>query len=87
MREEQRRCLSSSVHVLTLADSALALAFSVLAFEDVVRVATSSPVWLAAYVIGFQVPLGLPLLLIPAATALVEDRARGSLDILLATPL
>src|SRR5258705_1454816 len=31
--------------------------------------------------------MGLPLMLIAAATALVEERVRGSLDVLLATPL
>jgi ABC-type transport system involved in multi-copper enzyme maturation permease subunit len=65
----------------------LALGFSLLAIADSVRMSTLAPVWLAAYVNGFQVALGVPLLLIPAVTALVEERARGSLDILLTTPL
>ncbi|MDB5353170.1 MAG: ABC-type transport system involved in multi-copper enzyme maturation, permease component [Planctomycetota bacterium] len=36
---------------------------------------------------GFQVSLGLLLLSVSAATALAEERVRGSLDVLLATPL
>jgi ABC-type transport system involved in multi-copper enzyme maturation permease subunit len=36
---------------------------------------------------GFQVTLGLLLLSVSAATSLAEERARGSLDVLLATPM
>src|SRR5262249_54057669 len=42
---------------------------------------------LAAVVNGFQVAVGLLMVLTTAVTCLVEERARGSLDVLLATPL
>jgi hypothetical protein len=38
-------------------------------------------------VVGFQAGLGLLLLSVGAATSLAEERARGSLDVLLATPM
>jgi ABC-type transport system involved in multi-copper enzyme maturation permease subunit len=40
-----------------------------------------------AIVNGFQVAVGLLLLSVTAATSLAEERARGSLDLLLSTPL
>jgi ABC-type transport system involved in multi-copper enzyme maturation permease subunit len=42
---------------------------------------------LAAWVNGLQVALGLLLLSVSSVTALAEERARGSLDVLLTTPL
>ena len=42
---------------------------------------------MSPWVNGFQVAVGLLLLSVGAATSLAEERARGSLDILLATPL
>lgn len=39
------------------------------------------------YVNGFQVAIGLLLLSVSAATSLAEERVRGSLDVLMATPL
>jgi ABC-type transport system involved in multi-copper enzyme maturation permease subunit len=41
----------------------------------------------AAFVNGFQVSIGLLFLSVSAATSLAEERARGSLDVLLTTPL
>jgi ABC-type transport system involved in multi-copper enzyme maturation permease subunit len=41
----------------------------------------------AAWVNGLQVSVGLLLLSVTAATALAEERVRGSLDVLMATPL
>ena len=41
----------------------------------------------AALVCAFQVSVGLLLLSITAPTALAEERIRGSLDVLMATPL
>jgi ABC-type transport system involved in multi-copper enzyme maturation permease subunit len=40
-----------------------------------------------AYVNGFQVSIGFLLLSVAAATSLAEERARGSLDLILSTPL
>src|SRR5262249_17721137 len=42
---------------------------------------------LAAVVNGSQVAIGMLMLLITAVTSLIEERARGSLDVLLASPL
>src|SRR5262249_18756281 len=58
-----------------------------LGIEDTLRPSTPVRGWFPAYVVAFLAALGLPLLLISAATALVEERARGSLDVLLTTPL
>jgi ABC-type transport system involved in multi-copper enzyme maturation permease subunit len=41
----------------------------------------------AAFVNGFQVSIGLLFLSVSAATSLAEERARGSLDVVMATPL
>jgi ABC-type transport system involved in multi-copper enzyme maturation permease subunit len=43
--------------------------------------------WIAPGVGGFMVSIGLLMLSVTSATALAEERAYGSLDILLATPL
>ena len=40
-----------------------------------------------AFVNGFQVSIGFLLLSVTAATSLAEERARGSLDLILSTPL
>ncbi|HEV3168643.1 MAG TPA: ABC transporter permease [Isosphaeraceae bacterium] len=42
---------------------------------------------LAAWVNGMQVAIGMMLLSVSASTSLAEERVRGSLDVLLATPL
>jgi ABC-type transport system involved in multi-copper enzyme maturation permease subunit len=42
---------------------------------------------LAAFVNGFAVSIGLLLVSVSAVTALADERARGDLDVLLATPL
>lgn len=43
--------------------------------------------WASLWVNGFQVAIGLLLLSVGAATSLAEERVRGSLDVLMATPL
>jgi ABC-type transport system involved in multi-copper enzyme maturation permease subunit len=43
--------------------------------------------FLAAWVNGLQVSIGLLLLAVTASTSLAEERVRGSLDVLMATPL
>jgi ABC-type transport system involved in multi-copper enzyme maturation permease subunit len=65
----------------------LAAGFSLLAVDDCVRPGSPLRGWFPAYVNAFQAVMGLVLLLVSATTALVEERARGSLDVLLATPL
>jgi ABC-type transport system involved in multi-copper enzyme maturation permease subunit len=59
----------------------LAASFSVLAFRS------SGPRGYAAWVNGMQAAIGLMLLSVSASTSLAEERVRGSLDVLLATPL
>jgi ABC-type transport system involved in multi-copper enzyme maturation permease subunit len=65
----------------------LAIIFSMVAVVDTLWIGSSYPGWLTALVVAFQVVIGLPVLLLASVTALVEERARGSLDVLLATPL
>jgi ABC-type transport system involved in multi-copper enzyme maturation permease subunit len=60
---------------------AVALVFSILA-----ALPGSNP-GMAAWVNGMQVSVGLLLLSVSAATSLAEERARGSLDVLMASPL
>ncbi len=65
----------------------LAIGFSLLAIEDIISPTSRMLAWFPAFVNAFQFAMGLPLLLVAAAMALVEERSRGSLDILLTTPL
>jgi ABC-type transport system involved in multi-copper enzyme maturation permease subunit len=85
--EWHRKRPSPWIRALIRTYFALAIGFSLMAIEDSLRPTNPFPGWLPGYVIAFQVVMGLPLLLIAAATALVEERVRGSLDVLLATPL
>ena len=65
----------------------LAAFFTLVAIDDSRRPKSMSHPYLYGYVVAFQVVIGLPLVLITAATSVVEERTRGSLDVLLATPL
>jgi len=85
--ETRRRRPSPWIRNLVRGYFAVAVAFSLLAIDDIVRPGTRNPGLLPAYVTSFQVAMGLPLLLTLATTALVEERARGTLDVLLATPI
>jgi ABC-type transport system involved in multi-copper enzyme maturation permease subunit len=60
------------------------IATGVLVFLQVARV--SEPA-LSAFTTGLQVSVGLLLASVSAVTALAEERIRGSMDVLLATPL
>ena len=64
-----------------------AIVFNLLAIEDSLRAGTPAPGWFPAYVNAFQVVIAMPLIVIGATTATVEERVSGSLDVLLATPL
>ncbi len=75
------------IRALTRFYFALAIGFSALAVEDSLRTGTTNPGWLAAHVNAFQVAIGMMLLLIPASLSTAEERSRGSLDILLTTPI
>jgi ABC-type transport system involved in multi-copper enzyme maturation permease subunit len=85
--ESHRKRLSPWARALFGLYAGLALTFSALAIDDCFRPATPMRGWLAAYVNAFQASIGMPLLLITAATAVVEERVRGNLDVLMATPL
>jgi ABC-type transport system involved in multi-copper enzyme maturation permease subunit len=66
----------------------LAIVFTLAAIADTFWLGPSTMRgWLPAFVAAFQVAMGLPLLLLAATTALVEERVRGSLEVLLTTPL
>jgi ABC-type transport system involved in multi-copper enzyme maturation permease subunit len=85
--ETRRKQPSSWVRTLIRAYYVLAVVFSLVAIDDSRRPRSMRHPYLSAYVVAFQVAIGLPIVLISAATAVVEERARGSLDVLLATPL
>jgi ABC-type transport system involved in multi-copper enzyme maturation permease subunit len=65
---------------------ALAAIFSLLAIERSFAVGPGNNTF-GLFVVGFEVAIGLLLLSVDAATSLAEERARGSLDVLLTTPL
>jgi ABC-type transport system involved in multi-copper enzyme maturation permease subunit len=85
--EGRRRQPSAWVAALIGLYYALAVGFSLLAIDDSLRPGTPVRGWFPAYVTAFLVTMGVPLLLVAASTALVEERVRGSLDVLLTTPL
>jgi ABC-type transport system involved in multi-copper enzyme maturation permease subunit len=84
-REWHRRLPSRWARVAWLTYGALALLFSVLAACSAVTGAGRSqlPPWVNA----LQVPLGLLLLSVTSVTSLAEERVRGTIDLLLTTPL
>ena len=65
----------------------LALALSVLAFVTIIVPGPGPRIWMAVRVNAGQVAIGLLLLSVTTAAGLHEERAHGSLDVLLATPL
>jgi ABC-type transport system involved in multi-copper enzyme maturation permease subunit len=90
--ETRRRVYSPWIQWMIRLYLALALVFSMLALFDISQTYSSSGFsgltgWLPAYVVAFQVIISLPVLLLAAVTAVVEERVQGSLDVLLATPL
>jgi ABC-type transport system involved in multi-copper enzyme maturation permease subunit len=80
-REWHRNRPSRWARVVGLVFVTLAAGFSLIALVD------GNSGWLQAWVNGLQVSAGLLLLSVTAATSLAEERVRGSLDVLLATPL
>ena len=88
--ETRRRVYSPWIQVMLRTYLVLALLFSMLALYAIVQSYPTSSArtgWLPAYVVAFQVTISLPVLLLAAVTAVVEERAQGNLDVLLATPL
>jgi ABC-type transport system involved in multi-copper enzyme maturation permease subunit len=65
----------------------LSSVFSLWTIAEVFRGAAMAAVEMGAVVAALQVGAGLLLLSVSAATSLAEERQRGSLDVLLATPL
>ena len=65
---------------------ALAAIFSALAIERAIAAGPGGNIF-GLLVVGFEVSIGLLLLSVDAATSLADERARGSLDVLLTTPL
>jgi ABC-type transport system involved in multi-copper enzyme maturation permease subunit len=87
-REWRHRRPSQWARIVWVLYAILATGFSLLAlgYNQMVFSPAGEPLF-AAFVNGFQVSVGLLLLSVGAVTALAEERARGSLDLLLATPL
>jgi ABC-type transport system involved in multi-copper enzyme maturation permease subunit len=90
--ETRRTVYSPWIQVMQWIYLVLALIFSVLALFDIVQIYSTSSIsrltgWLPAYVVAFQVTISMPVLLLAAVTAVVEERVHGNLDVLLATPL
>jgi hypothetical protein len=66
---------------------AVSTGFSLWAILDAVGVLGPGGGEMGAVIAGLQVSAGLLLLSVPAATSLAEERQRGSLDVLMTTPL
>jgi ABC-type transport system involved in multi-copper enzyme maturation permease subunit len=79
-REWHRNRPSRWARVVTGLYVVLAVTFTVISMRD-------GSGMLGAVVNGFQVSFGLLLLSVTSATSLAEERVRGSLDVLMATPL
>lgn len=83
-REWHRRRASGWTALVWLVYGLIATAASAIALGNWINYRSSDA---PALVNMFQGTVGLLLLTIPAATSLAEERTRGSLDVLLATPL
>jgi ABC-type transport system involved in multi-copper enzyme maturation permease subunit len=84
-REWHRSRPSRLVRLVWMLYTALGVLWLVLAFQFMVNSPGNQEMIAIASV--FQVSLGLLLLSVNAATSLAEERVRGSLDVLLCTPL
>jgi ABC-type transport system involved in multi-copper enzyme maturation permease subunit len=84
-REWHRRRPSRWQRLVWLVYGLVAAFFTLFALVELFGPGPRSP--LSAWVGGLQVSFGLLLLTVDAATSLAEERARGSLDVLLTTPL
>ena len=80
-REWHRNRPSRWARIVGTVFIALALTFSVLA------ICADAPGPMAPWVNALQVSIGLLFLSVIAATSLAEERARGSLDVLMTTPM
>ncbi len=84
-REWYRSKPSAMMRLVWFLYVALGVVWVLLSLQSIVN-GTTIPDMIASMNV-FQVGLGLLLLSVDAATSLVEERVRGSLDILLSTPL
>jgi ABC-type transport system involved in multi-copper enzyme maturation permease subunit len=84
-REWYRSKPSPILRMVWVLYSAMGITWVVLALRSVASGSTNAD--MIAIMNVFQVGLGLLLLSVHAATSLIEERVRGSLDILLSTPL
>jgi ABC-type transport system involved in multi-copper enzyme maturation permease subunit len=84
-REWYRSKPSPLMRVVWVLYSTMGVVWVVLALRSVASGSTNADMIAAMNV--FQVGVGLLLLSVDAATSLIEERVRGSLDILLSTPL
>jgi ABC-type transport system involved in multi-copper enzyme maturation permease subunit len=84
--EVQRQRPSAWIQTLIRLYFVLATVFTLIAIDDAIR-GTGGMGRLPAFVVAFQVAISLPVFLVGATTALVEERVRGSLDILMTTPI
>ena len=84
-REWHRSRPSRLLRVVWLLYSALGVLWIVLAVQVMPQTRANSE--LVGMMNMFQVSVGLLLLSVSAATSLAEERVRGSLDVLLSTPL
>ena len=84
-REWHRSRPSRLLRVVWILYTALGILWIVLSFNVVINSPGNQE--MIAIMSMFQVSLGLLLLSVSAATSLAEERVRGSLDVLLCTPL
>jgi ABC-type transport system involved in multi-copper enzyme maturation permease subunit len=84
-REWHRRLPSRWARLAWLVYGGLALVFSLLAVAQ--SLTSTGPQPLVPWVNALQVPFGLLLLSVTSVTSLGEERLKGTLDVLLATPL
>jgi ABC-type transport system involved in multi-copper enzyme maturation permease subunit len=84
-REWHRRRPSRALRLVWLFYVLIAMFFTVFGVQQTLGGSPRGP--LTAWVNGLQVAFGLLLLTVTAVTALTEERARGTLDVLLTTPL
>ncbi len=84
-REWYRSKPSRFMHLVWIVYWGMGIVFVLLAFSSVVSGNTNRD--MIAVMNVFQVNLGLLLLAVSATTSLVEERVRGSMDILLSTPI
>ena len=86
--ERHRRRLTPWMRKLIAVYFAFAVGFGGLAIQDGIwPLPTNNYGWFPGYVVGFASSFGLALIVLTAATATADERSRGSLDVLLTTPL